>query len=141
MKDEQLIEAVIQAKGLNAPRLNPQIIDEVIVGETFTILPSGKVMVCELTLANGYTVRGESATVSKDNFDHELGRTISRANARGKIWELEGYLLANKLYQQVLTQPEVKQLEQEIEYLRRYGNKDCTAMADEALAKARQPSQ
>lgn len=34
-KDEQSIEAEIQAKGLNAPRLSPDKIDAVIVGEDF----------------------------------------------------------------------------------------------------------
>lgn len=34
-----------------------------IVGETYTVLPSGRVTVCELTLKNGFTVRGESAVV------------------------------------------------------------------------------
>ncbi len=94
---EQEIENEIQAKGLNAPRLSPADIDAAIVGETFTTLPSGKVMVCELTLRNGFTVRGEAATVSKENFNEEIGQRISRENARNKVWELEGYLLQEKL--------------------------------------------
>lgn len=94
---EQDLEQEIQAKGLNAPRLTPDSIDAVIVGETYTTLPSGKVMVCELTLKNGFTIRGEAATVSKANFNEEIGKKISRANARDKIWELEGYLLQDKL--------------------------------------------
>lgn len=97
--NDQAIEQEIQAKGLNAPRLNPASIDAVIVGETFTTLPSGKVMVCELTLRNGFTVRGEAATVSKENFDEEIGQRISRENARSKVWEMEGYLLQERLYQ------------------------------------------
>ena len=97
---EQAIENEIQAKGLNAPRLRPDDIDAVIVGETFTTLPSGKVMVCELTLRNGFTVRGEAATVSKENFDEEIGKKISRQNARNKVWELEGYLLQQRVFDQ-----------------------------------------
>ena len=88
---EQEIEKEIQRKGLNAPRLHPQDIDDVIVSETFTVLPSGKAMICELTLVSGFTVRGESACVSKENFNEEIGEKISRENARNKIWELEGY--------------------------------------------------
>lgn len=97
MSTEQDIEKAIQDKGLNAPRLTPESIDSVIVSETFTVLPSGKVMVCELTLRNGFTVRGEAATVSKANFNHEIGQRISRENARSKVWELEGYLLQDRL--------------------------------------------
>lgn len=90
-------EQAIEDKGLNAPRLSPADIDAVIVGETFTVLPSGKVMVCELTLRNGFTVRGEAATVSKANFNEEIGKDVSRENARRKVWELEGYLLQERL--------------------------------------------
>lgn len=97
--NDQAIEKEIQAKGLNAPRLTPASIDAVIVDETFTTLPSGKVMVCELTLRNGFTVRGEAATVSKANFDEEIGQRISRENARSKVWEMEGYLLQERLCQ------------------------------------------
>ena len=95
---EQAIENEIQAKGLKAPRLCPTDIDNAIVGETFTVLPSGKVMVCELTLRNGFTVRGEAATVSKENFNTEIGEKISRENARNKVWELEGYLLQERIF-------------------------------------------
>ena len=99
MSNEQKLEQEIQEKGLNAPRLTPADIDAVISGETFTVLPSGKVMVCELTLINGYTVRGESATVSKENFNLEIGEKISRENARNQIWQLEGYLLQQSLHE------------------------------------------
>lgn len=96
MPNENEIEKEIQKKGLNAPRLTPQMIDSVIVDKTFTNLPSGKCVVCELTLKNGYSVRGESACVSVSNFDQEIGNKIALENARGKIWQLEGYLLQEK---------------------------------------------
>jgi len=95
---EQEIEQEIQDKNLNAPRLRPSDIDAVIADQTFTVLPSGKAMICELTLVNGFTVRGESACVSKENFNFDIGATIARDNARNKIWELEGYLLQDKLF-------------------------------------------
>jgi len=96
--DEKEIENKLQSKGLDAPRLTPESIDAVIIDETFTVLPSGKCMVCELTLRNGFTVRGESATVSRENFDPEIGKEISRKNAREKIWGLEGYLLQERMH-------------------------------------------
>jgi hypothetical protein len=95
---EQQIEKEIQERGLNAPRLCPADIDRVIVEETYTTLPSGKAMICELTLENGFSVRGESACVSKANFNEEIGRKIAREDARNKVWQLEGYLLQQKLY-------------------------------------------
>ncbi len=92
------IEKQIVEKKLNAPRVTPGDIDKVIADETFTILPSGKCMVCEITLKNGFTVRGESACVSKENFDIEIGKQISKENAMGKVWALEGYLLQEKVF-------------------------------------------
>ncbi len=95
--NEQEIEAELVAKNLDAPRLTPAHIDSVIVHETYTELPSRKCIICELTLKNGFTVRGESACVSKANFDFEIGKKISREDARKKIWALEAYLLQNRV--------------------------------------------
>jgi len=53
---------------------------------------------CVLVLRNGSAVTGESACVSRENFDAELGRKIARENAISKIWPLEGYLLRENLY-------------------------------------------
>lgn len=96
-KDEASIENEIKAKGLNAPRLNPAHIDTKIVGEDYHIFPGTTLTVCCLKLQNGFTVTGESAAASPKNFDTEIGRKIARANAREKIWALEGYLLREKI--------------------------------------------
>ena len=96
---EQEIEQELRDKGLDAPRLTPEDISDVIVSESFTVLPSGKAMVCELILKNGFSVRGESSCVSKENFNFEIGKKLSREEARGKVWMLEGYLLQEKLFQ------------------------------------------
>ena len=50
-------------------------------------------------LENGFTVTGESACVSPENFDVELGKKIARDNAKQKIWALEGYAMRQKLHQ------------------------------------------
>lgn len=96
-KDEQVIEAEIQSKGLNAPRLSPEGVDAVIIGEDYCVFPGTTLTVCCLKLRNGFVVTGESATVRPENFDAELGRKIARSNARDKIWALEGYALKEKL--------------------------------------------
>lgn len=119
-RDEQAIESEIRAKGLNAPRLSPEKIDEVIAGEYYFTaengvrggdvfeggdgysgvnvpLPLTTITFCILVLRNGFTVTGESACASPENFDRAIGRTIARRNARDKIWALEGYLLRERL--------------------------------------------
>lgn len=94
---EQAVEKEIQEKGLNDPRLCPELIDSRIVGEQYHVFEGTTTTVCCLTLENGYTVIGESACVSAGNFDAELGQKIAKQNAREKIWPLEGYLLQEKI--------------------------------------------
>lgn len=121
---DQKIEQEIQAKGLTAPRVTPQHIEEVIASEHYFtaidgrngalaigsyagretpkedfshLLPLGLLTFCVLVLRNGFTVTGESACASHENFDAEIGRKIARQNAVNKIWPLEGYLLKQRL--------------------------------------------
>ena len=97
MNDEHKLEAEIKSKGLNAPRLNPDMIDAAIVSEMYHVFPGTTLTICALTLRNGFIVTGESAAASPANFDQAIGRKIARENARNKIWQLEGYLLREKL--------------------------------------------
>lgn len=127
MSNEKQIEQEIQDKGLNAPRLTPNHIDSAIASvnyftagdgcagaltasEEFNALPEEERIIqppeqldlltfCVIILKNGFTVTGESACVSPENFDPEIGKKIAYENARNKIWMLEGYLLKEKLYQ------------------------------------------
>lgn len=80
-----------------APRVTMDMVNAQIVGETYTVLPSGRVTVCELTLANGFTVRGESAVVFIENNVPQIGREIARENAVNQIWPLLGFRLRDKL--------------------------------------------
>lgn len=52
---------------------------------------------CVLVLKNGFTVTGESACASPENFDAELGRKIARQNAIAKLWPLMGYALKEQI--------------------------------------------
>jgi hypothetical protein len=108
------IEQEIQAKGLTAPRITPADIEANIDSEHYFtakegqqgaarcfdgIVPDalGLLTFCVLVLRNGFTVTGESACASPENFDAEIGRKIARANAVNKIWPLMGYALRSKL--------------------------------------------
>ena len=123
----QTIEQEIQAKGLTAARVTPADIEENIVSEHYftaadgvigaaasqsksenTVMamvtfkecdaPSlGLLTFCVLVLRNGFTVTGESACASPENFDAEVGRKIARQNAVSRIWPLMGYELRTKL--------------------------------------------
>lgn len=114
MNDDKSIEQEIQAKGKTAPRITPADIEAAIASEWYINAGTGVVpddfqppvparhplnqlTFCVLVLRNGFTVTGESACASPENFDAEIGRKIARDNAKQKIWMLEGYLLKEQL--------------------------------------------
>jgi len=109
------IERQIQAKGLTAPRVTPADIKANIVSEHYftaaeavaynaggpTVVPDAPLHLltfCVLVLKNGFTVTGESACASPENFDAAIGKQIARANAEQKIWPLMGYALKEMLH-------------------------------------------
>lgn len=97
---EHEIEQDIGRKGLTAPRITPADLDAKIRAEQYHRFPGTTLTVCALTLQNGFVVTGQSAAASPDNFDREIGEKIARADAREKIWMLEGYLLRERLHRQ-----------------------------------------
>lgn len=97
------IEAEIIRKGKTAPRVMPADLDDAVVGEQYHVFDGSQLTVCCLTLRNGFTVTGESACASPENFDAGIGKRIARENAKQKIWPLLGFALRERLYQ--MTQP------------------------------------
>ena len=107
------IERLIQTKGKTAARVTPQDIGRAITSEHYFTagqaveqqtapheqIPTSLYLLtfCVLTLRNGFTVTGESACASPENFDVQIGRAIARENAVQKIWPLLGYELRTKL--------------------------------------------
>ncbi len=75
------------------------------IASTEVIKPSLNLLTfCVMVLRNGFTVTGESACASPENFDAEVGRKIARQNAVQKIWPLMGYELRSQLARPVLTE-------------------------------------
>ena len=114
--DDHGIEQEIQAKGLTAPRITPADIQANIKSEVYFTAFDGfhgsnatedqsmatcdalKLLTfCVLVLKNGFTVTGESACASPENFDADIGRKIAREQAVNKVWPLMGYELKSKL--------------------------------------------
>ncbi len=122
--NDNSIEKEIQSKGKTAARITPADIEANISSEHYFTARDGRsgaladgtyvgrekpqmddadlaslglLTFCVLVLKNGFTVTGESACASPENFDAEIGRKIARQNAVGKIWPLMGYELRTKL--------------------------------------------
>ena len=121
---DQTIEQEIQARGLTAPRVTPADIEANIASEHYFTAADGARMspdgnwpihslntgsfglltFCVLVLRNGFTVTGESACASPENFNAEIGRRIARENAINKVWPLLGFRLRDELARPVLTE-------------------------------------
>ena len=115
------IEQEIQAKGLTAPRVTLADVENEIASEHYFTAadgyrsapcfdPNGQptdclpppaplelLTFCVLVLRNGFTVTGESACASPENFDAEIGRKVALLNAVNKIWPLLGFRLRDRL--------------------------------------------
>ncbi|MFK3971101.1 Gp49 family protein [Pseudomonas sp. NPDC087358] len=117
---DSAIEKEIQEKGLTAPRVTPTDLQAnistvyyftagdgvhgvaVSEGQSQSNYSSGLDLLtfCVIVLRNGFTVTGESACASPENFNAELGQKIARQNAEQKIWPLMGYALKQQLADQ-----------------------------------------
>jgi Phage protein (N4 Gp49/phage Sf6 gene 66) family len=124
--NDMTIEHAIVAAGKTAPRVTPMDIEANISSEWYftaadgivgnpdsplgatpeTYQPLDLLTFCVMVLHNGFTVTGESACASPENFNAEIGRTIARQNAVQKIWPLMGYQLKEQLYQMTLPDAE-----------------------------------
>lgn len=112
---ENLEQAIIAAGANVAPRITPDDLKANIVSEHYFTADQGVsgasykihdanqkgplslLTFCVLVLRNGFTVTGESACASPENFNAEIGRRIARENAVAKVWPLMGYELRSKL--------------------------------------------
>ncbi len=92
-------EQAFQRLNVTAPRVTEEHIKSVIAKKEFFRL-TDVLTVCVLTLLNGFSVRGESACASPENYRQELGEKYALEDAIRKIWPLEGYLLKQRLFEQ-----------------------------------------
>lgn len=119
MKTNQDLEAAIVEHASKAPRITPFDVEANIASEFYFTAAEGvlgesdmgtrpagiaeslhRLTICVLVLRNGFTVTGESACASPENFNVQIGRRIARENAVEKIWPLMGYELRTRLQQQ-----------------------------------------
>lgn len=115
--NEDQLESMIQEKGLTAPKVTPEDVKNNIASVHYftaaeavyasdchqgTDTPLHLLTFCVLVLKNGFTVTGESACASPDNFDAEIGKKIAYDNALNKVWPLMGYTLKESLHKNAM---------------------------------------
>lgn len=109
------LQALIDERANKAPRVTPEDIEAAIASEhyytagqgVYTALGEGSIQTkplvldllthCTLVLKNGFTVTGQSACASPENFDAEVGRMVARRDAVRQVWPLLGFRLRDQL--------------------------------------------
>ncbi len=82
-----------------APRVTEESIEAKIASVDYTTLVMGETIgtLCIITMRNGWLSTGFSAPASTENFDAEVGKRYAYDNAFKPLWQLEGYLLRERL--------------------------------------------
>lgn len=56
--------------------------------------------ICILTMKNGFFVVGKAAPASPENYVREIGEKNAHEDAVKQVWQLEGYLLRQRLHEE-----------------------------------------
>ena len=80
----KVTEETIRAKIADVAYLRPAVLD-------------GTLTICVIVMQNGWVSVGKSAPVSAANFDPDVGKRYAYEDAFRPLWQLEGYLLREKL--------------------------------------------
>lgn len=96
MNDEELNKAI---EDRPYPKVTKAGIEARIKDVSYLVIPESTVTICNILLENGFSVRGESACVDKGNFDLQIGQDLAYRDAFSKLWAFEGYLLAERKWQ------------------------------------------
>ena len=83
------------------PSVEPQQIDELLERSMVEFAYFDNTMtIAVVKLPCGFKVTGQSSCVDPRNFNKEKGQKYALENVSAKLWELEGYLLANRLHEE-----------------------------------------
>ena len=83
---------------MSAPTVTKDHIEDLLARSTFESTKLGpKSTIVHCTLPNGFALIESSSCVDPANYDHELGVEIAKKRIAERIWQLEGYLLQQRI--------------------------------------------
>lgn len=97
-----LEEAKTAAAAGKYPKVTEASIKDKIVAATYmshTALTGGVLTICVLEMSNGFMVHGVSAAADPRNHNPEIGQRYAFENAFKQLWQLEGYLLRQHIFE------------------------------------------
>lgn len=93
--------SLAQAQAVVATKTAPRVTEESITAKIASVcyIQEGDtgLTVCIITMRNGWMSTGISAPASLANYDPEVGKRYAYDNAFKPLWQLEGYLLRERL--------------------------------------------
>ena len=93
-------DAVAPEKPKLPTKLTPDDITKAIAEAQYHVLPGTRVTICLLILRNGAKVVGVNyGSIDPAQHREDMGRQEAYKDAVNKVWELEGYLLRQRLYE------------------------------------------
>lgn len=78
------------------PKVTLAVIAEKIVKTTYVY--HAQLTICILEMKNGFFVVGKAAPADPRNYNKNVGETFAREDAIKQIWQLEGYLLCERVH-------------------------------------------
>jgi hypothetical protein len=88
-------KAIVETK--TAPRVTEDSIKARIKCVDYLRIEGTTLTICTITMVNGFTFVGKSASASPENFDVEVGKRYAYEDAFKPIWSHEAYLLREQL--------------------------------------------
>lgn len=92
-----------EAKAVVATKVHPRVTEDSIKAKIAMVeyeVVKGTGTICIITMQNGWISTGFSAPADARNFDPEVGKRYAFDNAFKPLWQLEGYLLRERLAQE-----------------------------------------
>lgn len=94
-----------EAKAVVATKTAPRVTEESIrakIASVEFVRVGDQGTLCVITMRNGWTSTGFSAPADARNFDEEVGKRYAYDHAFRPLWQLEGYLLRERLATEAL---------------------------------------
>lgn len=92
-----LAEAQATVATKTAPKVTKESIEAAINQVSYNQIDT--LTICIIFMKNGFKQIGKAAPASDLNFDAEVGKRLAYEDAFRGLWQLEGYLLCQKLYE------------------------------------------
>lgn len=89
-------------------KLTQEYLEELIVQHEYNFVPNTSITICILFLQNGAKLIGKNyGAINSNNQDWELAKELAYEDAFDQLWELEGYLLRQRMFEQSQAKPPI----------------------------------